>query len=92
MSPEQQEQLEREQFRGAAAERTYNGYIKDFCEQKRLVLFESFRNLPLTATDELMEVKRMLYAVDTLETEVLMEIKTGEMATQALSKLEETQH
>ena len=92
MSPEQKEQLENEQFKGAAAERTYNSYVKEFCEQKRLALFDAFRNLPLTATDELMEVKRMLYAVDTLETEVLMEIKTGEMASEALSKLEETQH
>ena len=92
MTPEQKEQLENEQFRGGTAERTYNGYIKQFCEQKRLALFDAFRNLSLTATDDLMEVKRMLYAIDTLETEVLMEIKTGEMASEALSKLEETQH
>jgi hypothetical protein len=39
-----------------------------------------------------METKRMLYAIDTLEEEIVSQIDTGKMASQALSKLEETQH
>jgi hypothetical protein len=92
VSPDQKEQLEKEQFKGVAAERVYNTYIKDFCEQKRMSLFMAFSSLPLTAEDQIMETKRMLYAIDTLETEIVSEIDTGKMATQALSKLEETQH
>jgi hypothetical protein len=92
MTPEQKEQLENEEFKGAAAERVYNAYIKDFCEQKRMALFMSFSNLPLTAEDQIMETKRMLYAIDTLEEEIISEIDTGKMASQALSKLKETQH
>jgi len=92
VSPEQKEQLENEQIKGSAAERVYNAYIKDFCEQKRMSLFMAFSNLPLTAEDQIMETKRMLYAIDTLESEIVSEIDTGKMASKALANVEETQH
>ena len=91
MTPEQREQLEIEQSVGRRAQASYEGYIKSFVEEKREILFENFRNLPLSAEAELMEVKRMLYAIDQLELEITEQIRTGQMASQALNE-EETQH
>lgn len=87
----EEEQLNQEQVRGNAAQHAYDQFIKNFVEDKRQVLFDSFRALPLTAELELMEVKRMLYAVDTLETDIMTVIQTGKMASMALNK-EEVQH
>lgn len=92
MTPEVKDKLEEEQIVGNNAQRAYNAYIKDFCEQKRLVLFEAFAQLPLSAEAELMETKRMLYAIDTLEMEITTQIDTGKMATIALNNNEEVKH
>jgi hypothetical protein len=89
MNPEQKEQLENEQIEGSKAQHTYDSFIKEFVEDKRMVLFESFRALPLTAEPELMEVKRMLYAVDTLEQEIMTVIQTGQMASKTLNESNE---
>lgn len=91
MTPEQKEQLENEQVAGQKASHAYDHYIKDFCEQKRMSLFMAFSNLPLTAEVDIMETKRMLYAIDTLENEIVSQIDTGKMASKALTK-EETKH
>lgn len=91
MTPEQLEQLETERAAGVRAQQAYDHYIKEFCEQKRMALFMAFSNLPLTAEDEIMETKRMLYAVDTLENDIISEIDTGKMASKALNE-QETQH
>lgn len=91
MTPEQREQLEHEQAAGVKAGHAYDHYIRDFCEQKRMALFMAFSNLPLTAEDEIMETKRMLYAIDTLENEIVSEIDTGKLASKALNE-QETQH
>ena len=84
--------MEEEQIVGNNAQRAYNAYIKEFCEHKRLVLFDTFAQLPLSAESELMEVKRMLYAIDTLEMEITTQIDTGKMATIALNNNEEVKH
>ena len=86
MTPEQLDQLENEVIKGDKAKASYDSFIKNFVEAKRIVLFESFRALPLTDVDNLMEVKRMLAAVDTLETEILTIIETGKLATTALNQ------
>lgn len=85
LTPEQIEQLENEQVLGKRAKKVYEEYIKEFCQSKREVLFDSFRALPLTASDDLMEVKRMLYAIDTLEAEIVTQIETGKLATITLT-------
>lgn len=85
LTPEE-EQLTNEQVRGNAAEQSYERFIKVFVEQKRMLLFESFCALPLTAEAELMEVKRMLAAIDTLDTEIKSIILTGKMASETLNK------
>jgi hypothetical protein len=89
MNPEQKEQLENEQIKGSKAQHTYDSFIKDFVEEKRVVLFDTFRALPLSAESELMEVKRMLYAVDTLDDEIRAVIQTGQMASQVLNESNE---
>lgn len=86
MTPEQQEQLEREQTSGNEATHAYEGYIKDFCQSKRESLFMAFSELPLTAEKELMEIKRMSFAIDTLENEILSVIQTGHLATTSLTE------
>jgi len=91
MTPEQKEQLENEQVIGTRANNAYEAYIKDFCEQKRMALFMAFSNLPLTAESEIMETKRMLYAIDTLENDIVSQIDTGKLASKSLN-IEETQH
>ena len=91
MTPEQQEQLENERIRGDTASHSYEGYIKNFCRLKRETLFMAFSEMPLTAEHELMEVKRMLFAIDTLEAEIISEIKTGELATISLNEAQKGQ-
>ena len=89
MKEEQQEQLENEQIMGSAAEHSYNQFIKGFVDDKRASLFEAFRMLPLSAEIELMEIKRMLFAVDTLEQEIITVIQTGQMASKTLNENED---
>lgn len=88
LTPEQVEQLQVEQVLGKKAKNVYDTYIQDFCKAKRDILFESFRALPLSAEEDLMEIKRMLYAVDTLEEEIVSQIQTGKMASQTLNEAE----
>ena len=91
MTPEIKDKLENEQILGNNAKRAYEGYIKEFCEAKRMSLFMTFSELPLSADKELMETKRMLFAIDTLELEITTQIDTGKMATMALNN-EEVKH
>ena len=88
LTNEQKDQLSNEQLLGGKAQKSYDEFIDQFCEQKRLSLFEAFRNLPLTDTENLMEVKRMLFAVDTLESDILTVIETGKMASISLNEQE----
>lgn len=81
-----EEQLQNEQMLGNSAQHAYDDFIRAFCEAKREALFDSFRQLPLTAELEMMEVKRMLAAVDTLEGDILTVINTGKMASITLDK------
>ncbi len=88
ITPEEREQFENEQVLGKKAQQIYDTYIQEFCTKKRTVLFMSFQELPLTAEKEMMEVKRMLYAIDTLEAEIIGQIETGKMASQVLDEAE----
>jgi hypothetical protein len=84
----EQEHLSMEQLRGGKAQHAYDEFIKDFCEEKRSILFQNFSDLPLSAVDDLMEVKRMLFAIDTLETYIMTVIETGKMASISLNEKE----
>ena len=88
MIESEQEQFEHEQLLGNRAQRSYDEFIKPFIEQKRLVLFDAFRQLSLSDETNIMEVKRMLSAVDALETEILTVIETGKLASESLTQNE----
>lgn len=84
----EQDQLSMEQLRGGKAQHAYDEFIKAFCEEKRQILFQNFADLPMTAEADLMEVKRMLFAVDTLEADILNVIETGRLASISLNEKE----
>lgn len=86
MIEEHREQFENEQMLGKKAKAAYEAYIKDFCQLKRESLFMVFSELPLGATEELMNVKRMLFAIDTLENDILLQMETGHLATVSLTE------
>ncbi len=88
LTEKQKDQLSSEQLLGGKAQNSYDSFIQEFCEVKRLSLFDSFRNLPLTDTEHIMEVKRMLFAVDALESDILTVIDTGKMASMTLTEQE----
>ncbi len=88
LTDQQKDQLSAEQLEGGKAQRVYDEYIDEFCERRRLGLFQAFRDLPLTDTENLMEVKRMLSAIDALEADILTVIQTGKMASISLNKQE----
>lgn len=88
LTPEEREQLENEQLEGRKAKQLHEAYVEQFCQAKRESLFMAFSELPLSAKKEIMEVKRMLFAVDTLEAELISKIQTGQMASKALEAAE----
>ena len=92
MNDAQIAQLQEEQRKGGQAQHAYDTFIKDFCEKKRMTLFEAFSAIPISNENDLMEVKRMLYAIDTLETEITTVIETGKLASQSLNEYEEVIH
>ena len=92
MNDAQLAQLQEEQRKGGAAQHAYDAFIKDFCEQKRMTLFDAFSAIPISNEEGLMEIKRMLYAIDTLETEIMTIIETGRLASESLNDYEEVIH
>lgn len=88
---EQIEKLNKEQDRGRKANAAYKSFIKPYFDEKEKVLFEAFKNISISSEDELMAVKRMLYAVNNLHDEILSIINTGKMADETLSKIEEVE-
>jgi len=83
---ELEERLQEEQRLGNAAQHAYDNFIKGFVQEKQQLLFEAFEALPLTAELEMMEVKRMLTAVGTLNDEIKTIIATGKMASEMIKQ------
>ena len=83
---EQVDLLEKEQIIGHLANKSYQAFIKTFIEEKRIVLFETFQEISIRDTDDLLEVKRMLMTLDALEIEIKALIDTGKMASQKLNQ------
>ena len=88
LTAEQTEQLSLEQLEGGKAQKAYDDFIGPFIEDKKQTLFQAFCDLPLSDTENLMEVKRMMFAVETLDTEIKTVIQTGEMASHTLNEQE----
>ncbi len=88
IQPGELDKLKNEQLRGSRAEHAYEEFIRPFIEEKQQILFAAFNDLPMTAEKELMEVKRMLYAVNSLDDEIVSIINTGKMASKLLTESE----
>lgn len=80
--------LELERTTGQKAQHAYNDFISSFIEEKTKTLFLAFKDLPLTSEKELIEVKKMLYAIESLDDEINSIINTGKMASKILSEEE----
>lgn len=86
MNKTQLEQCEQEQIIGHRADNAYSSFIKAFIESKKNLLVSSFMQTPVSEIDTILEIKRTLYVLDALETEIKSVIDTGKMASQALNK------
>lgn len=86
MQPNEFEQLQAEQIKGAKAERIYETYVVPFIKAKKEILFKAFNDLPISATEDLAEVKRMNQTIDAFAQEFLTFIETGKMADVILSR------
>jgi len=83
---DQIDQLEREQTNGNKASKAYENWVQPFIKAKKELLFQAFNDLPITATADLSEVKRMMQTLDAFENEMKQFIDTGKMAGLAISE------
>lgn len=83
------DRLQNESIKGAKAEKVYENYIKPFTEAKTEILFNAFKDISINDPEALMEIKRTLRTLESLDQEFLNFIDTGKMATQSLSVLME---
>lgn len=81
VTTKEQEQYANEQLLGNKAQHSYDSFIKGYIDSRQKNLFQAFRDLKLTQEKEIMEVKRMLFAIDDLEIEIKNVIDTGKMAS-----------
>jgi hypothetical protein len=79
-TPEELDQLTREQQRGDRARRAYEEFIQPFIEQKMKVFFEAFHTCEPDDVKRLSEIRRMSMAVQALDDEIKSFITTGQMA------------
>ncbi|RKY42337.1 MAG: hypothetical protein DRP85_03360 [Candidatus Makaraimicrobium thalassicum] len=68
------------------ASKAYELFFKDFLEKKRATLFEAFQSLGNTDSGGLMEVKRMLHTLNSLEEEINTIINSGKLAQKSLEE------
>jgi hypothetical protein len=81
---EQKAQLENEVALATRAKGAYDTFIREFIGDRRVILFEAFQDLGTSDTKGLMEVKRMLYTLETLENDIKTIIDTGRMASKTI--------
>ena len=74
---------------GNAAKHAYDNFIGSFIQSKREVLFEAFKAISVTETDALIECKRQLMVIDTLDDEIKTIIETGRLAAISLNENKE---
>lgn len=85
LSPEDHK-LEVERAKGDDYQRVWDQKVGPFCEAKKAELFDAFINLPPTSEKELVVLKMMANAIQSLEEEFKSFINTGKLAS---TKLEE---
>lgn len=91
MKEEESDKLEKEIIIGAQAEKVYEKYIKPFIEKKTALLFEAFKDVSITNIDDIVEIKRMIRVLESLEDEFITFINTGKMANKVVSDFIEKQ-
>jgi len=80
------DQLEQEQTVGRRAENAYGLFIEAFVGEKKKQLLSAFAECSISEVDTILEIKRTIYVLDTLETEIKTIIQTGKMASQSLNQ------
>jgi hypothetical protein len=85
MNEEVVEQLKNEVHLADIANRSYESYLKDHVEKKRLKIFEMFCNTT-TDVDSMLTLKHAQMALDDIEQDTLSIISTGKLARIQLEK------
>jgi hypothetical protein len=88
MQPEVEEVLRNDLNRGHQAELAYNSFIEPFIVAKRQQLFDIFQDSSIVSQDDLVEIKRMLLTLNSLDEEIKGVIQSGRMAEIQLGKKE----
>jgi len=76
---------ELEVINGNKAQKAYNDFIGPFIENKRKEFYETFMSVGIEP-EPLMELKRMLTALESLDVEIRSIINTGLMASNILNE------
>jgi len=85
MNKTEHAQLEQEQVVGRRADGAYNTFIKSFIQSKKSMLIESFVSCGIGEVDTILEIKRTIYVLDALESDINTLIDTGKMASRSLN-------
>ena len=88
MTPEELDRLRSEETKGHNAEKAYEQFIGPFVIEKRLVLFEAFKEISVENEKALMECKRQLLAIESLNDDITTIIDTGKMARKSIAEEE----
>jgi len=86
LTPEQREQLENEVIMGTRAQTSYDNFISQFVEDKKALLYESFKTVSIRDADDILGIKRMCQVIDNLDGEILQIIETGRLAAITLAE------
>lgn len=84
-APPQPTDLAEQVAKGHRAKQAYDGYIAGFVEKYKGHLLNHFLQVHSGDMDTIMEIKRLLTALATMEQEVLNDIDSGRMAEKQLA-------
>lgn len=74
---------------GAKAANLHKSFLKEFCENKRVLLFDAFLDAEIRDTEALVTIKLQLNALNSMEQEIIDIIQTGNLAHKTLADNEE---
>ncbi len=82
------DKLETEVSKGNRYGRMYTGFFEDFIEQERTECIQHFMSTPVREVDAILEIKRRLTTLETLESKFTASITTGKLASKTLTDME----
>ena len=85
-SEQQRTALEIESAKGDKYQRLYDDVLESFFEEKDKVLFDAFRSVPVTSTDDLVAIRMQSTALESLRSEFLTVIESGRLARMQLNE------